>query len=212
MQMHESDIRWLASRYPNLYYEANPQKIVGELDFCAVYDNEMGKLIINPGSGASHRLIRDVFEVEICLRTLDRNGWPKVYEVGGRHGKIAKKCNVKVIDLHFYSEDDSCCLGLKYGGERNLRLKAFLEDLVIPFFYRLAYTDQFGITASRRDLWEEYSHGAVGLHEHCTELFAIAQRNPGRNEVCPCGSGKKYKKCHLSEVDALRNSYRPTRS
>jgi SWIM/SEC-C metal-binding protein len=23
----------------------------------------------------------------------------------------------------------------------------------------------------------------------------IAERKPGRNEPCPCGSGKKYKKC-----------------
>jgi uncharacterized protein YecA (UPF0149 family) len=23
-----------------------------------------------------------------------------------------------------------------------------------------------------------------------------AGREPGRNEPCPCGSGKKYKKCH----------------
>ena len=209
MQMHESDIRWLASRYPNLYYEASPQKIVGELDFCAVYDNETGKLIIDPGNCETHHLIRDVFEVEICLGTLDGNGWPKVYEVGGRHGKIAKKCNVNVIDLHFYP-DNSCCLGLKYGGSRNLRLKGFLEHLVIPFFYRLAYTAQFGITASERNLWGEYSHGEVGIWEHRIELSAIAQRNPGRNEVCPCGSGKKFKKCHLGEVEALRALYRLT--
>jgi len=25
------------------------------------------------------------------------------------------------------------------------------------------------------------------------------ERNPGRNELCWCGSGKKYKKCHLIE-------------
>ena len=25
------------------------------------------------------------------------------------------------------------------------------------------------------------------------------ERNPGRNESCWCGSGKKYKKCHLIE-------------
>ena len=211
MQINESDIRWLASRFPNLYYEANAQKILGELDFCAVCDNETGELIINPESGETHRLICDVFEVEICLGTLDGNGWPKVYEVGRRHGKIAKKCNVNVIDLHFYSDDDSCCLGLKYGGERNLRLQAFLEELVIPFFYRLAYTDLFGIAASRKDLWEEYSHGTAGLHEHFMELVDIAQRNLGRNEVCPCGSGKKYKKCHLGEVEALRASHRPPR-
>jgi len=25
---------------------------------------------------------------------------------------------------------------------------------------------------------------------------AVATKKPGRNEQCPCGSGKKYKKCH----------------
>jgi hypothetical protein len=28
--------------------------------------------------------------------------------------------------------------------------------------------------------------------------------HPGRNDVCPCGSGKKYKKCHLEQDDAAR--------
>jgi uncharacterized protein YecA (UPF0149 family) len=26
--------------------------------------------------------------------------------------------------------------------------------------------------------------------------FPIERRSVGRNEPCPCGSGKKYKKCH----------------
>ena len=32
-------------------------------------------------------------------------------------------------------------------------------------------------------------------------------KNPGRNELCWCGSGKKYKKCHLpvDEKKAGRN-------
>jgi hypothetical protein len=35
-------------------------------------------------------------------------------------------------------------------------------------------------------------------------LEAAQQRhgNAGRNDACPCGSGKKYKKCHLPEDDA----------
>ncbi len=28
-------------------------------------------------------------------------------------------------------------------------------------------------------------------------------RTTGRNDECPCGSGKKYKKCHQAEDDAL---------
>lgn len=27
-----------------------------------------------------------------------------------------------------------------------------------------------------------------------------------RNDVCPCGSGKKYKKCHLAEDQAAQNA------
>ena len=30
-------------------------------------------------------------------------------------------------------------------------------------------------------------------------------RNLGRNEVCWCGSGKKYKKCHLLEDEKKAN-------
>ncbi|NOZ25813.1 MAG: hypothetical protein GXO94_06975 [Nitrospirae bacterium] len=29
----------------------------------------------------------------------------------------------------------------------------------------------------------------------------------GRNEPCWCGSGKKYKKCHLEEDDRKRSKY-----
>ena len=28
----------------------------------------------------------------------------------------------------------------------------------------------------------------------------------GRNEPCPCGSGKKYKKCHLTEDEAAKHA------
>lgn len=28
-------------------------------------------------------------------------------------------------------------------------------------------------------------------------------KNTGRNDDCPCGSGKKYKKCHQAEDDAV---------
>jgi hypothetical protein len=33
--------------------------------------------------------------------------------------------------------------------------------------------------------------------------FADRLKNTGRNDACPCGSGKKYKKCHLQKDEAL---------
>lgn len=35
------------------------------------------------------------------------------------------------------------------------------------------------------------------------ESFDSAQDRPGRNEPCPCGSGKKYKKCCLQKKEFL---------
>jgi uncharacterized protein YecA (UPF0149 family) len=37
------------------------------------------------------------------------------------------------------------------------------------------------------------------------------ERIPGRNELCWCGSGKKYKKCHLLEDEKKANrSFAPS--
>jgi hypothetical protein len=32
---------------------------------------------------------------------------------------------------------------------------------------------------------------------------------PGRNDPCPCGSGKKFKHCHYREVQAQRQTVEP---
>jgi len=46
----------------------------------------------------------------------------------------------------------------------------------------------------------------MGLFERALNLFKGSEQKapavkPGRNDVCWCGSGKKYKKCHLPEDD-----------
>jgi hypothetical protein len=51
------------------------------------------------------------------------------------------------------------------------------------------------------------SGGRMGLFEKTLKVFQGSSGNeapaekPGRNEPCWCGSGKKYKKCHLPEDD-----------
>ena len=66
-----SDIksRWLSSDFPNLYYDADSHKILGELDFCAVYDQESGKVTIANLTEETDFLIRDVFEVRFAWMT-----------------------------------------------------------------------------------------------------------------------------------------------
>ncbi len=212
MKITDRDLRWLRLHFPNLYYEADSRKILGELDFCAVYDQESGKVTIADLAEENDFLLQDVFEIAIYVDDLDMNGWPKVFEVGGRHRRIAQENSVNTADLHFYSDHDNCCLGIKYGNNSGLSIEKFLDDLVIPFFYRLSYTDKFGIDRARRDLWGEYSHGDKGETEYFLEIMDIARHNPGRNDPCPCGSGKKYKKCHLSEVESLNRFLNNRRS
>ena len=203
LKVTDRDLDWLEEEFPNLYYEPNVQTIVGELDFCAAYDKTSGKMVIGTSAKTTAYFLRDVFEIEIYLDILDENGWPKVYEVGGRHQKIVQKRNIALINLHFYS-DSSCCLGINRAVSRGFQIKAFLHERVIPFFYRLSYVDKFGIDASGRDLWPEYSHGDAGLMEYVMEISNIARSNPNRNDPCPCGSGKKYKKCHLDRVQHFK--------
>lgn len=203
MEIPDREVRWLETYFPTLQYNPSLSKITGELPIYAAYDNDAGKLEIGEHARTMNRFITDAFKIEIHLSILDVYGWPKVYEVGGKHNRISKKYNVPIGDLHFNLADDSCCLGIKYGGIRNFRIKEFFLELVIPFFYRLSYTAEFGIEDSNKDLWEVYSHGKKGHEEYKIDILNIARQRPGRNDLCPCESGKKYKNCHLDEVKSI---------
>ena len=201
------DIEWLGAVYPSLQYDEEGNRLVGELDMRACYD---GKLRSEGSQRDEHirrsdNFIEDVFEVEIRLNAgaVGTNGWPSVYETGGRVESIARKWNIPKIDLHLF-ENASFCLGLKYAQPRRFFLRWFVRDLVVPFLYRLAYTERFGVEAARKNLWRDYSHGPAGHDEYEKELAAYAQRATGRNDPCPCGSGKKAKRCCLDEIQDWR--------
>ena len=205
MNLRTADREWMAQHFPGLLHDPITNTITGEMNFCAAYNTETRQLHIGDDDALrqSGKFLCDSFLLRIDLNSIDRNGWPKVYEIGGRYEKIAIRCNSKVIDLHIFS-DGSCCLGIRTSPERSLTIERFICELVIPFLYRLAYVDQHGLLASRNELWGEYSHGKEGLWQHDDVILDIAARAPGRNELCPCGSGRKFKRCHLDEVKALK--------
>jgi uncharacterized protein YecA (UPF0149 family) len=44
---------------------------------------------------------------------------------------------------------------------------------------------------------EDHVHGPDCAHDHEPQQpIRRAEPKVGRNDPCPCGSGKKYKKCH----------------
>lgn len=202
MKLRLEDHRWLLSSFPDLLHDAEANVLVGEIDFCASYDASSGKLHIGTDADGSHPYyLCDFFSIRIELDSVGHEGWPAVFETGGRRMEIAEREGVDVIDLHFYN-DGTCCLSLRSAPERFLEIDRFMKELVLPFFYRLSYTDEYGLEVARRDLWGEYSHGDAGFGEYMEELFRIGNQSPGRNDPCPCGRGKKYKRCHLDQVRA----------
>ena len=90
---------------------------------------------------------------------------------------------------------------------------AVAEGLLAHVFKPWGGEDAANATAEVRLEWLEASaQGARGLYALWREVglpepqlapVEIAQGStggPGRNETCPCGSGKKYKKCCGAEV------------
>ena len=116
----------------------------------------------NEADRDSSYFLCDAFSISIELDSLDSNNWPSVFEVGGRHVDMAERQAIEVIDLHFF-DDSRCCLGIRSGSEREMSIGRFMTELVVPFFYRLSYTDRYGLDAARDNLWGDYSHGEEGF-------------------------------------------------
>ena len=207
LSLGQADLEWLAASFPDLSFDAEAGGIAGELEIRAAYDSGEDKLRIgsDDATASMDSYLSDSFSIRIELDALDQNGWPTVYEVGGRHPQIAGRENVETIDLHFYP-DGASCLGLQLLADRRTTLREFMDELVVPFFYRLSFTDVRGLVAAREYLWAEYSHGDQGLREYLSDLAEIAKHGQGRNAPCACGSGRKYKRCHLGEIDRFKKS------
>ena len=209
LSLSQTEIEWLASEFPDLRCDSEAALIEGELELRAAYDGEAGKLLIGSDDAtvSTESYLCDSFSIRIELDSLDQNGWPKVYEVGGKQEWIAERERIDSFDLHVY-RDGSCCLGLQPLAERRTTLREFMDEMVVPFFYRMAYTDRYGIQAARQRLWDEYSHGELGFQQYLSVLADIAKQDLSRNDPCACGSGRKYKRCHMGEVARFKQDPR----
>lgn len=207
MIVEDSDLEWLRDAFPGLSYDPSARTVSGDLDFCAGYDAAAGRLRIEGAARdpvvQSEKRICDAFSVRIELEKVADSAidWPAVYETAGRCASIAKALAAPQIDLHV-NLDGNCCLGIQIDPGPH-SLERFVDDLVVPFFYRVAYAERFGIARVRQDLWDEYRHGPDGLRDRLSDL---SSPRVGRNSPCPCGSGRKYKVCCLRTNEARRRS------
>jgi hypothetical protein len=128
---------------------------------------------------------------------------PSAFDAGGRFPAFP--------DRHII-EGGQFCLWLApcspWDKEDPKRLLRFLDEVAV-FLERQMVFEVTGIWPGN-----QYGHGRQGYEEfmlallngdaaHLASLFPVilGKADPGRNEVCPCGSQKKYKRCH-SEVVA----------
>lgn len=80
---------------------------------------------------------------------------------------------------------------------------AIEEEGAVPSVYDICCADRIAAYEEEEDTdGEEHVHGPGCDHDHDHEAHAPAL--PGRNDPCWCGSGRKYKKCHLAQDEATR--------
>lgn len=204
------DLEQLAERHPQLAYDAETNVLSGNLHVQASYRPGRGLNLNIPRRAGNRMHIEDDFAIEIQL-THGKSAlgpWPPVYETGGRAQRIMEEQGVGIADLHFFDERadvNHCCLGLQ-NTDKWRGIIAFIDELVAPFFYRLAYADRYGVERAESDLWGTYHHrdgfgGAKRQYE--AELRNYKKQNHGPNKPCPCRNGRKYRYCHKGEVDKL---------
>lgn len=204
------DLELLRQEQTGLSYNAETNTIHGSLSFAAEYDPEDGLLKQASSSACNNpnMFICDAFDIEIRLQfqPFQYNPWPNVIETAGRIQRIMEQQKIESkADMHcfpFYTEN-RCCLGFKVYSDDKIEITKFVRETVVPFFYRVAYVERYGLKAARADLWGEYPHNFEKTEqEYIGELRDMNRLR--RNAKCACGSGKKYKHCHLSEVAAAK--------
>jgi len=93
-----------------------------------------------------------------------------------------------------------------------LRLQRFLDEVAVFLERQLVYE----ATGGHEWPGQQYSHGVHGYEEFMLSMLdgdaeALRRLLPilrgdtilGRNDLCSCGSGRKYKRCHLNTVEEI---------
>ena len=182
--------------YPALTFQTEEDTLDLYLEGVLVYESKSG--------------IRDEITTRVVFPPFYPDQEPRAYDIANRFPHT--------LERHFYEDsyrEGRCCLWLppksKWSVHDPEALLKFLDELVM-FFERQLIFDATG-------KWPgpQYEHGYDGYKQWAQELLGADERllalvtplllsssKISRNEICPCGSNTKYKKCHLQTVDQIR--------
>lgn len=201
MEYSQEEIDKVKTWFPGLDYYPDNNRISGSLAIsaCCYKEKKCENFIaweIQPCSPDQSECITGEYLIEIDLG--QEGEYPKVYEIGEKIERLANELKKRVIDLHSYPQDKSCCLGISFSPRTSL--SEFILYDVYPYFVWQAYYYKY----KKIPPCGEYSHGIKGWREATEDYKKKIQfyrdkivGKTGRNNPCPCGSNKKYKKCCL---------------
>ena len=123
------------------------------------------------------------------------------------------------VDWHISPKDGECCVcGVIEQEElarKGISIKDFINNYTKPFYANQVYRKEYGCYKNG-----EYAHYEEGVWESLEEEFNTKDRvkirrffvemktKRGRNEACFCGSGIKYKKCHLQRINIIEGVFK----
>lgn len=161
-----------------------------------------GELILKADCGISTSIF-----IRIDFPDNYPEGEPTAYDAAGRF--------VPSLDRHIL-KDGQFCLWLPpcspWSKDNPCRLLRFLDEVTVFLERQLVYD------AINGQLWPgpQFKHGVDGYdefmllilggnEEHLRCLFPVIVGcvHAGRNELCPCGSKLKYKRCHADRVEEI---------
>jgi preprotein translocase subunit SecA len=144
----------------------------------------------------------------------------EIAEVGADIREIERQVTMQIIDgkwiehlnamdylregiyLRGYAQQDPLVAYKKEAYEMFQALLGSIQDDIVGWMYHIRLVRQ-APPPPRRIInplpveAEGNGHDLLGGNGHAESLDGAARAKVGRNDPCPCGSGKKYKKCHL---------------
>ena len=100
------------------------------------------------------------------------------------------------IGLHAFGQRDPLVMFKREGHEMFSNLMSSIQDEIVHTIFRVGLATQPGDRRTRRPQSRETVVSAVAGRQNNTQGTLSNNRKVGRNDPCPCGSQKKYKRCH----------------
>lgn len=158
----------------------------------------------NSDSEAFNEFVEAYYKSEQAAYDLILQGYPS-FNLEGKAIELAERLGYDARDMVLF-------VGFLDGVNESLHNKIDLDkveddtDLSLDIDYEKLLYNMHEAQAPwlfKLDSWEnvlsEEKINEIGK-EYRKEHIAVSSKEVGRNDPCPCGSGKKYKKCHGQDI------------